>query len=626
MQSVSFERALTAALALVLILAGCATPAQQVAPPVFESTDASLAPGRELERAGKYLEAALWYARQATGAPTPRRQELQLASAAALVEARQYAQARLVAKDIRSETLNEELSLRLQLLNARIALAERRPEEALLALAKFKLGPSASGALRLHVTNLRLAALELADRPLEAARERVYLETLLNDDMSRRTNQEAILRLLTAPSEQRLRRALADSSSPALNGWIELALLQRDFPDPARRPRQLSEWRSRYPQHPVQDDILKTIVPQREQFGPRLDHIALLLPLEGPFAKAAGAVRDGFLAAYYAQDGAAPKPQIRLYDTAKGDIAALYQRAVDEGATLVVGPLEKEAVAALARIELPAPALALNFIDDAIVNPGLYQFGLAPEDEARQAAERAWADGKTLAAALYPEGAWGERVFAAFRQRYEQLGGKVIEAQSYNQDKNDFSNPIRKMLQMDLSEARYRDVLKFVRQELRFEPRRRQDIDFIFMAAFPRQARLIRPQLEFFQAADVPIYATSHSYSGAQDRAADRDMNGVIIGDMPWVLDEATPVRERVGRLWPDNAGQLARLYALGVDAYNVLYYLDWLHDNQQAQLRGATGLLYMDAANQIHRRLTWAQFQAGLPQVLASVPLSAGP
>ncbi len=74
--------------------------------------------------------------------------------------------------------------------------------------------------------------------------------------------------------------------------------------------------------------------------------------------------------------------------------------------------------------------LALNQIEGA-APAQLYQFALAPEDEARQAAERASLDGHTRALAMVPAGAWGARQLQAFTDRFQELGGTVIRAERY---------------------------------------------------------------------------------------------------------------------------------------------------------------------------------------------------
>ncbi|HRE30628.1 MAG TPA: penicillin-binding protein activator, partial [Candidatus Berkiella sp.] len=65
----------------------------------------------------------------------------------------------------------------------------------------------------------------------------------------------------------------------------------------------------------------------------------------------------------------------------------------------------------------------------------------------------------------------------------------------------------------------------------------RQDVDVIVMAAPPAQARQLKPLFDFYYAEDVPVLATSSIYSGSQNPRSDRDVNGVVFCDMPWLLD-----------------------------------------------------------------------------------------
>ena len=61
--------------------------------------------------------------------------------------------------------------------------------------------------------------------------------------------------------------------------------------------------------------------------------------------------------------------------------------------------------------------------------PGLlFQFALDPEEEARQVAQRAVADGRMRGLVLLPNNEWGQRVFRAFDSEIkpEISGGKGI--------------------------------------------------------------------------------------------------------------------------------------------------------------------------------------------------------
>jgi outer membrane PBP1 activator LpoA protein len=404
-----------------------------------------------------------------------------------------------------------------------------------------------------------------------------------------------------------------------LSGWMQLVQITKAYQlHPTSLKQAVSRWREAYPNHPVQPALLAELMDRRQEDIVTPDNIALLLPLSGKFATAAAAVQDGVLAAYYSRN---PKTAqtIRVYDTGSGtDILTIYKQAINEGAQFVIGPLDKDRIEKLAQSEdLPVPTLALNYIDREEVPPTLYQFGLSPEEEAVQVAERTWLDGHVNAAVLVPMGPWGDRVAAAFRTRWEEIGGRVVEQQSYNAARNDYSNPIRMLLNIDDSQRRYRSLTNLLNQDLKFTARRRADIDFIFLAAYPRQGRQIRPQLKFYHATDLPVYATSHVFTGNLNPERDRDMDGLMFGDMPWVLTGNTSHRGLRAEIEPyiSPAGnRLQRLYALGIDSFNIIAALSPLKQYPYQRYDGETGSLSLDAKQRLHRQLTWVRFRSGRP------------
>ena len=146
------------------------------------------------------------------------------------------------------------------------------------------------------------------------------------------------------------------------------------------------------------------------------------------------------------------------------------------------------------------------------------------------------------------------------------------------------------------------------------------------MAAFANQARSIRPQLQFFFAGELPIYATSQCYGGSTNSTADLDLEGVFFTDIPWVLANTTPqqaLRQTLASQQPTTFNQLKRLYALGVDAYQLIAQLDRMRGSADENFQGETGSLRLDETGRIHRQLLWAHFEHGiavLPGASASV------
>jgi len=317
------------------------------------------------------------------------------------------------------------------------------------------------------------------------------------------------------------------------------------------------------------------------------------------------------LAYYYAKQQQSDAPTVNVIDTSNGDIVALYQQAVANGADFVVGPLTKSDLQTLtAKGELSVPTLALNTLDNgagAVHN--LYQFGLSPQDEAEQAAVRAKQAGHSRALVIAPAGAWGQGIAQAFEKRWQSLGGTIVDTYAFI-PKGDLNNGVRKLLAASAAS-------KNAPNRSRFVPTSRSDFDVIFMAAFPSDARQIKPLLVYYNVGNTPVYATSLIYSGTPSPVADSDLNGVEFSDMPWILGPDMPqwsaMRDRMKTLWGASYDASPRLYAFGVDAYHLTYTLNKIAGSS-GTIPGATGTLSIDANQQVKRQLKWAKMENGVP------------
>ncbi len=335
----------------------------------------------------------------------------------------------------------------------------------------------------------------------------------------------------------------------------------------------------------------------------------------GP-AAAGQALQNGFLGAYFATAaGLDDRQNIRIYDVnAEGSASAAYATAVADGADFVVGPLLKTSVIELANdILVPVPVLTLNYLpDDMLAPPGLYQFALAPEDEAASAAVRALDDGFTRAVALVPNNSWGRRILTSFSTEFEGLGGVLLDYRSYTPGAQDFSNEIENLMGLTGSVSRYQRMRANLGTNLQFDPRRRQDAEFIFLAADAPAGRLLKAQLKFHYSGDLPVYSTSSI--NALDGRSNADLNGVMFADTPWLVDPQAWIADLPGEFatyWPDER-RLARLHAMGYDAYNLIAALYATRGETSLDLDGASGSLFLDAGGRVHRRLAWGQFQNG--------------
>jgi outer membrane PBP1 activator LpoA protein len=341
--------------------------------------------------------------------------------------------------------------------------------------------------------------------------------------------------------------------------------------------------------------------------------IGLILPLSGRQQALGEAVRDGFIAALLADTGASGR-RVELHDDT-GGTAAAYGAALAGGASVIVGPLLKDSVEALVPLAGDVPVLALNFLGgDRAGPPGFYQFGLAPEDETAAIASRTIAEGRRRAIALAPDNEWGRRLLNAFNAGFSSAGGQLLAWEFYDPAAGDFSAPVRTVLGTEDGAARKRTLQANLRQPLEFEPRPRPDVDFIFIAANPGAARLIRPALRFHGAGDLPAYGTAAIYDDGSD--GDAELDGMLFPDSPWIVApdrRAMTVKDALRRSSEGASPAVSRLYALGYDAYGLATRLS-AGAVPAGGYAGVTGLLTVDATGRVHRGLAWARLQDGAP------------
>jgi outer membrane PBP1 activator LpoA protein len=567
-------------LLLIVLLAGLLAACTGMRPGGPSTADKLQSGANALEALGNYQDAAQLYLNAATAAGIPEKYSLQLLAAGSLIRGGAFPPATRLLDELQAAPLDDDLRQRLVIQRATLALAEQRPDQVLALLQTVP----ANTAYRADYHRLRAEA--------------YYCE---------------LQSLRTAPPPD------------PLSGWMELVELSRLYlQQPDTLAGVIPHWQQRYPGHPAGQLFLGRLLETLRAAGQTPEHIAILLPLTGKLASAAQAVRDGIMAAYYDTPDSNRRPALRIYDsgaTADNALAA-YQLAVSNGANFVIGPLLKESVEALAQLHpLPVPVLGLNQLENpGLANPALFQFGLAPEDEAREAARLAWRNGLSRGIALLPDTDWGERVYAAFAAEWQSLGGQLLEAQRYDDSQTDHNQAISSVLNLDSSKARHRQLANVLGTRLMFEPRRRQDVDFVFLVASPRQARLIRPQLSFYRASSLPVYATSRVFTGNPDRSRDSDMNGIVFCDMPWTLEKRenwVHLQQSISDFWPGSSQRYARLYALGIDAYRVIPYLARTDNSLFGSYHGVSGNLTLGQQGKINRTLRCARFQNGLPVLL---------
>lgn len=455
---------------------------------------------------------------------------------------------------------------------------------------------------------VRAQALQDTGKPLAAARERIFIAPLLEGQQAF-ANHQTIWQLLSdLPRNQ-----LQDSGEADLDGWLALVRITKTASTLSQQQTSIRQWIIANPEHPAAQQLPEAVQQLQQLQVKDIQNLALLLPSQDPNQNVVNALRNGFFAAHYlAQANGNPTPNIRVYDSSTiNSLDDFYQQAAADGIELVVGPWEKPLVRQLAsRANLPIDTLALNYADDHQQGPAqLFQYGLAAEDEARVAADRAWADGLRRAAALVPANAWGERVLNAFSNHWQALGGEMIAAQKINHPA-ELAGQIAELFQLRESEQRAKQLQATLGTQLDAQPARRQDIEFVFVAASPQQARHIKPTLAFQYASDVPIYATSAVNPSSGQ--ATPELDAIQLSEMPWFIDLNHSSRQHIVHHWPQALGPMGRFYAMGADAYQLANHLQQLKVLSNANLSGLTGTLRKGPGQRIERTLYWTQFVDG--------------
>ena len=457
--------------------------------------------------------------------------------------------------------------------------------------------------------------------PLESARLRIETIPYLNTDIAKRQNEDLLWDALNRISETSIINTLSKQQPLDLRGWLELNLIaRRSNMVPARIEPWLEKWITLYPEHEASSFFVEKLRADSRMIFIKPTRIALMLPFNEKLRNVSEAIQNGFLHAYYSDPESRPMLEIINVSDDPEDFYLQYNQAIQNGADFIVGPLDKKLVnELLLKQSLKVPTMTLNYADeDRYGINNLFQFGLRPEDEAEQIADYALVNAHYHAITLTPDTALGERLETAFTQRFEALGGQVVDSARYPANNNDYSSSIKNLLNITDSDSRHAILDRVLNQSSEFIPRRRQDVDMIFISGNPRQARLIKPQLKFHHAKDLQVYATSSISSSSENPDADRDLDEIQFVDTPWALTSSdNPDAASIASLWPAQSQRYSRFIALGIDAYRVIPALRRLMLGQIPALQLNTGNITLDAKGRIHRELVLATYNRGRAEVI---------
>jgi outer membrane PBP1 activator LpoA protein len=609
---------LTTLLLLTLLagLSACSTSPRPPAPAV--SPDAS---AEQAFASGNYAQAARIWQQEALQAEEGPAGSYRVRAADAWLLDNKPGPARDLLKWISRDDLDSRDRSRLDLVLADLALRQERPDEAELHLQSAQ--PFLPRTSRNRYATLSSRVQESLSRPIsrDISRAAMLSDSLQNYDPDAALN--LIESLENVSSGELAVRADNPRAERQLTGWLDLALvIRQNLVVPDHVMQAMAGWKARHPYHILSEsDALDIWLRYRQQFRPPR-RVAVLLPETGRLSAPSAAIRDGLMSAYLENPGGAEIYFFATDDEPDSAIAA-YFSAMDAGADWIIGPLQKDHIEAILNLAgLATPVLALNELPATFSAPAglqdrIFGMSLSQENEAISVARRAVDSEYQRAVVLAPESNWGERMAEAFQSEFLHEDREIIAAARFLESDNDHSPVIERILKIDESKARKKRLENTLQMTLEFEAVRRNDIDLIFLAANSSQARLIRPQLRFHDAGDIPLYSTSRVYTGRPNPAHNQDLNGIRFPITPWQLQHVNaadmPALESI------RDGSLAAFFTIGQDAWGLLPWLELMRKDTDFSVSGQSGIYRAGNNENLQRDPAWAVFSRGRPAPLIS-------
>jgi outer membrane PBP1 activator LpoA protein len=203
---------------------------------------------------------------------------------------------------------------------------------------------------------------------------------------------------------------------------------------------------------------------------------------------------------------------------------------------------------------------------------------LQVEAEARVVARLSYEDGRRAAYTLGGHDPLSRRMQEAFVDEFTRLGGTHADGQQFLSERSDLERMKRTI--------------------------EKSGADMVFLALGTEQARIARPYL-----GTLALYATSQVYPASS--------SPLVNFDLPWLLEPDHAAVMIYPRPEYGSDIDLARLYALGIDAFRVGQEL--LAGRTNIVLDGVTGDLRLASNQQFHRGLLVAQFTDGKIELLGA-------
>ncbi|HGG9111403.1 TPA: penicillin-binding protein activator [Enterobacter hormaechei subsp. xiangfangensis] len=324
-----------------------------------------------------------------------------------------------------------------------------------------------------------------------------------------------------------------------------------------------------------------------------------------------------------ATTSAYPGAELKIYDTSAQPLDQVLAQVQQDGASIVVGPLLKNNVEALMKSNTTLNVLALNQPEQVQNRANICYFALSPEDEARDAARHIHEQGKQAPLLLIPRSTLGDRVANAFAQEWQTLGGGVVLQQKFGSASELRAgvnggagialngSPVSASLPQQQSVTIGGLTIPAPPTDAQISGGGK--VDSAYIVATPEEIAFIKPMIAMRNGSQsgATLYASSRSAQGTAGPDFRLEMEGLQYSEIP-MLAGSNPqlMQQALGAVRNDYS--LARLYAMGVDAWALANHFTQMRQVPGFELNENTGDLTADQDCVINRKLSWLKYQQG--------------
>ncbi|MGL5240969.1 MAG: penicillin-binding protein activator [Kluyvera ascorbata] len=316
-----------------------------------------------------------------------------------------------------------------------------------------------------------------------------------------------------------------------------------------------------------------------------------------------------------------PSAELKIYDTSSQPLNQILAQAQQDGVSQVVGPLLKNNVDELLKSNTTLNVLALNQPESVTSRANVCYFALSPEDEARDAARHIHDQGKQSPLLLIPRNALGDRVTKAFADEWHKLGGGTVLQQKFGSlselrgGVNGGSGISLSGTPVAASQAQGVTIggLTIPAAPTDAQITGSSKVDAAYIVATPEEIAFIKPMIAMRNGSQsgALLYASSRSAQGTAGPDFRLEMEGLQYSEIPMLAGSNPALMQQALRA-VNNDYSLARLYAMGVDAWALANHFSQMRGVPGFELNGNTGDLSANQDCVINRKLSWLKYQQG--------------